>query len=196
MAGYLGRHQQLVRSCRRLARLLLPATIALALMGATALAMRGGGAGPRPSAAGGEGDEPAAEYPDGTRGQGIPLVERGADESAADEQEEDATGGASLDTFDDALERGRAAGENPATVSWEEDRDLVGAASALLDAYRAQGLSELATSGYVDLAGDVWGALLVDARGWVDMVTVTGAADDATARVQVVRFWAEDDAAS
>lgn len=75
-------------------------------------------------------------------------------------------------------------------VSWTEERGLVSLASDVLTAYGDIATATLATSGYLDLRGNVWAALVQDARGWVDVVTVTSAADDGSATVHVARLLA------
>lgn len=75
-------------------------------------------------------------------------------------------------------------------VSWTEERGLVSLASDVLTAYGDIATATLATSGYLDLRGNVWAALVQDARGWVDVVTVTSAADDGSAAVHVARLLA------
>lgn len=75
-------------------------------------------------------------------------------------------------------------------VSWTEERGLVSLASDVLTAYGDIATATLATSGYLDLRGNVWAALVQDARGWADVVTVTSAADDGSATVRVARLLA------
>ena len=47
---------------------------------------------------------------------------------------------------------------------------------------------ELALSGYLDIKGNVWGAIVRDGRGWVDMVTVAADTGDASCRLRAVRL--------
>lgn len=62
----------------------------------------------------------------------------------------------------------------------------------MLERYeRVEGV-RLMTSGYLDLEGNVWGAILSDRKGWVDMVTVMADDDDGRATVRVVRLLADD----
>lgn len=56
------------------------------------------------------------------------------------------------------------------------------AAADLLRAYREVPTAQLALSGYLDIKGNVWGAIVRDGRGWVDMVTVAADAGDASCR--------------
>ena len=48
--------------------------------------------------------------------------------------------------------------------------------------------AQLALSGYLDIKGNVWGAIVRDGRGWVDMVTVAADAGDASYRLRVIRL--------
>lgn len=80
------------------------------------------------------------------------------------------------------------AGESVA-VRWETEDGLVKAGSEVLEAYRDGGTATLASSVYVDMKGNVWMAVVRDARGWVDIVSVTAGADDAFGEVRVVRMF-------
>lgn len=91
-------------------------------------------------------------------------------------------------------ERAVGATERPAgnaiaaRLAWAEDRPMTEAAADLLRAYREVPTSQLALSGYLDIKGNVWGAIVRDGRGWVDMVTVAADAGDASCRLRVVRL--------
>ena len=61
-------------------------------------------------------------------------------------------------------------------------------AADLLRAYREVPTAQLALSGYLDIKGNVWGAVVRDGCGWVDMVTVAADAGDASCRLRVVRL--------
>lgn len=119
-------------------------------------------------------------------------------------------------TFLDALERDTASGdaagsgggkegaEMPDTaldavsqaqriqVSWAEEGDINQVAADVLKAYRAEASAQLVTSGYFDLKGNAWGAVIWDGTNWVDIITVAleqAAGDGAAAsRVRIVRF--------
>ena len=73
-------------------------------------------------------------------------------------------------------------------LAWSEDRPMTEAAADLLRAYREVPTAQLALSGYLDIKGNVWGAIVRDGRGWVDMVTVAADAGDASCRLRVVRL--------
>lgn len=73
-------------------------------------------------------------------------------------------------------------------LAWAEDRPMTEVAADLLRAYREVPTAQLALSGYLDIKGNVWGAIVRDGRGWVDMVTVAADAGDASCRLRVVRL--------
>ena len=73
-------------------------------------------------------------------------------------------------------------------LAWTEDRPMTEAAADLLRAYREVPTAQLALSGYLDIKGNVWGAIVRDGRGWVDMVTVAADAGDTSCRLRVVRL--------
>ena len=75
-----------------------------------------------------------------------------------------------------------------ARLAWAEDRPMTEAAADLLRAYREVPTAQLALSGYLDIKGNVWGAIVRDGRGWVDMVTVAADTGDASCRLRVVRL--------
>ena len=73
-------------------------------------------------------------------------------------------------------------------LAWSEDRPMTEAAADMLRAYREVPTAQLALSGYLDIKGNVWGAIVRDGRGWVDMVTVAADAGDASCRLRVIRL--------
>ena len=73
-------------------------------------------------------------------------------------------------------------------LAWSEDRPMTEAAADMLRAYREVPTSQLALSGYLDIKGNVWGAIVRDGRGWVDMVTVAADTGDASCRLRAVRL--------
>ena len=123
------------------------------------------------------------------QGEDTPEESASAAESASGDEVGRAA--ASLATFMDILEQDGAqdAPEGASTsVSWRESRDIVEAACGVLEAYREVESVDLVTSGYVDLAGNVWAALLSDGKGWVDMVTIEAGENDEGSTVTVVRL--------
>ena len=73
-------------------------------------------------------------------------------------------------------------------LAWSEDRPLTETAADILHAYREVSTARLALSGYLDIKGNVWGGIVRDGRGWVDMVTVAADVGDASCRLRVVRL--------
>ena len=109
----------------------------------------------------------------------------------ADDSDVDVT----TQTFLRALdERSGVAVEPPADnaiavrLAWSEDRPMTEAATDLLRAYREVPTAQLALSCYLDIKGNVWGAIVRDGRGWVDIVTVAADAGDASCRLRAVRL--------
>ena len=80
------------------------------------------------------------------------------------------------------------AGGEGAVVCWYVPEGLPAAARGLLEAYRDEGGCELVTSGYLDLRGLSWGALVRSDAGWVDVAVVTADADDGEGRARVARL--------
>lgn len=97
-------------------------------------------------------------------------------------------------TFLQALDERAASAESSADntiavrLAWSEDRPMTEAAADLLRAYREVPTAQLALSGYLDIKGNVWGAIVRDGRGWADMVTVAADAGDASCRLRAVRL--------
>lgn len=73
-------------------------------------------------------------------------------------------------------------------LAWSEDRPMTEAAADMLRAYREVPTAQLALSGYLDIKGNVWGAIVRGGRGWVDMVTVAADTGDASCRLRAVRL--------
>lgn len=123
--------------------------------------------------------------------QGKSASEKGASVVGSASSDEAGGEAASLATFMDILAQDdvRDGAERASTsVSWKESRDIVEAARGVLEVYREVESVDLVTSGYVDLAGNVWAALLSDGKGWVDMVTVEAGENDEGSTVTVVRL--------
>lgn len=76
-----------------------------------------------------------------------------------------------------------------ASVSWAEEGDVVEMASCVLNSYQEVPDAVLMTSGYLDLKGNAWGAIVRGGEEWVDIVliftaeTEPGAEDLSSARV-------------
>lgn len=108
---------------------------------------------------------------------------------------DDANAAVTAQTFLQALdERAGAATGSSANnavavrLAWSECRPMTEAAADMLRAYREVSTAQLALSGYLDIKGNVWGAIVRDGRGWVDMVTVAADAGDTSCRLRVVRL--------
>lgn len=121
--------------------------------------------------------------------------------SAVASQAEDARDAGAQDaavtaqTFLKTLDERAASATEPSTdsaiavrLAWSEDRPMTEAAADLLHAYREVSTAQLALSGYLDIKGNVWGAIVRDGRGWVDMVTVAADVGDASCRLCAVRL--------
>ncbi len=87
-----------------------------------------------------------------------------------------------------AVESGAAAASAQPKVFWKSDTGLVESATEVLERYADIETASLSTSGYLDLNGSVWGAIVSDSRGWVDMVTVVAGENDETSEVRAVRL--------
>lgn len=102
----------------------------------------------------------------------------------------------SADTFLSALDRGARTGlYEEVSCSWSSDQAIDKLARSVLLAYRDLSHVQLATSGYLDLKGNAWGAIVFDPNGWVDIVTVAAEEGDASSTARVVRMVAMDGAA-
>ncbi len=92
----------------------------------------------------------------------------------------------------EASSGGDAAGAQGETVavavSWGVEAGLMDAAAPVLEAYEDAG-AVLVASGYLDLKGSVWAAL-VQSGSWVDVTTVIASGDDASSTVHIVRLHA------
>ncbi len=78
-------------------------------------------------------------------------------------------------------------GPGSAAVTWRERSDIPEAAEGVLREYVKAGGSTVATSGYLDLRGNVWGAILRNSDAWCDVVLVS-TEDGSESAVRVVRF--------
>lgn len=107
-----------------------------------------------------------------------------------------AAGEATTETFltdveERAEEMAESSSDEVAVVSWEEEAGLVELAGSVLEAYEDLGDAALATSGYLDLQGNAWGAVVQGGSSWVDIVIIT-TEDDETSTARVVRLLPED----
>lgn len=128
------------------------------------------------------------------------AADTGSSSAAASQKEDardadDANAAVTAQTFLQALDEqaGSATGSSADSaiavrLAWSERRPMTEAAADMLRAYREVPTAQLALSGYLDIKGNVWGAIVRDGRGWVDMMTVAADAGDASCRLRVVRL--------
>lgn len=128
------------------------------------------------------------------------AADAGSSSAAAPQKDDardagDANAAVTAQTFLQALDEqaGAATGssaDNAVAVrlAWSECRPMTEAAADMLRAYREVPTAQLALSGYLDIKGNVWGAIVRDGRGWVDMLTVAADTGDASCRLRVVRL--------
>ena len=104
-----------------------------------------------------------------------------------DDLQEGASG--ALQGTDGGSEPAPAHGDGSAdiAVSWSDETGLVHQATCIVEAYRDHTDARIATSGYLDMKGNVWGAVMRDVA-WVDVVVVRANADGASSTAQVVRL--------
>ena len=124
-------------------------------------------------------------------GSGLAAASQKDDTRDADDSDVAVTAQTFLRTLD---KRSGTATDSPednaiaVRLAWSEDRPMTEAAADMLRAYREVPTAQLALSGYLDIKGNVWGAIVRDGRGWVDMVTVAADAGDASCRLRVIRL--------
>ena len=133
------------------------------------------------------------QRPDATAdsGSGSAAVPQAEDARDAGAQDAAVTAQTFLQTLDErAASATEPAADNAIAVrlAWSEDRPMTEAAADLLRTYREVPTAQLALSGYLDIKGNVWGAIVRDGRGWVDMVTVAADVGDASCRLCAVRL--------
>ncbi|QWT17464.1 hypothetical protein KPC83_06415 [Collinsella sp. zg1085] len=75
--------------------------------------------------------------------------------------------------------------------TWTSSQAFISQARTVLQAYQEQKSSRLITAGYLDLSGNVWGALIQGDDAWVDVVMVSDASHEQTVltSVRVLRLW-------
>ena len=133
----------------------------------------------------------------GSDGVEAPAVTTSWDDAVQGDNDSAVDGGASTtaQTFLQSLDAQAGTVPEPsgdsaiaARLAWSEDRPMTEAAADMLRAYREVPTAQLALSGYLDIKGNVWGAIVRDGRGWVDMVTVAADTGDASCRLRAVRL--------
>lgn len=114
-----------------------------------------------------------------------------SDASAADNLLSEYASSVTSETFLAALDSGDADGPGVVSVAWEDEAGLVALAGDVLKAYRECPGAQLQTSGYLDLKGNAWGAIVNDGTSWVDIVVVY-TTEDGGACAQVSRMSSRD----
>ena len=125
--------------------------------------------------AGEQGDDSSGEVETLVSGvEGVPASESSADTFLSDLE----TASASSGQIEGTACSTRA-------VTWHDDRDLPVCAEDVVAAYRDAGSCELICGGYVDIKGNVWGAIVRRQPDWVDIVyiTVEEGGERSTARI-------------
>ncbi len=88
----------------------------------------------------------------------------------------------------------RAAGSSATHgVTWEDEEDVPVCAASVLEGYRSRGDCELACSGYLDIKGNAWGAVVWCPPDWVDVVYITVPDGGGASTVRIVRLSSEDE---
>lgn len=181
MVGHPGRHQQPVGGRRAgfavVALCLAVASLAV-LWGMTGFNRLGDLAEPE-SVAAASGDSAKGPDAEPGRGDGGVRAAEGSHTTQGGFLDELARGGTDTALAKDAV---------VAKVSWSDDCPLPEAAADVLRAYREVPTARLALSGYLDIKGDVWGAIVRDGRGWVDLVIVAADEGDASCRLRAQRL--------
>lgn len=110
--------------------------------------------------------------------------------------EDDSSIASSVDSFLQDLSKvegpGGPSGDGRAPthgVHWVERDDVPMAAKGVLQAYAKAGGAELAASGYLDMRGNVWGAIVQGGSAWCDVVLVS-TEGGSKSTVRVVRTFA------
>lgn len=168
----------LVRGCRGRYAFMAPVLCVLAVV-VTLFLVNGGSRTPSFEQEGAAvADDAAFEWGEDVRDALENVLERnGSTESSSE---------AFLEDIERAVEREQKQG-GVAGVFWTEHQALPDAAELLLRAYQRVDDVELMSSGYLDLRGNVWGALVRSADGWVDILAVS-TKDDVASEVRVVRL--------
>lgn len=86
----------------------------------------------------------------------------------------------------------RVASASAYGVTWEDEKDVPECAASVLEGYRSREGCELACSGYLDIKGNTWGAVVWSPPDWVDVVYITVPDGGGASTVRIVRLTAED----
>lgn len=96
----------------------------------------------------------------------------------------------SADAFMEDLARFGDGAHASAAVRWTVPGDLVEPTQEVVRAYEGLGDAKIMTSGYLDIQGNVWSALIQGGDEWVDFVLVTTTGESGETTVRVVRMFA------
>lgn len=116
--------------------------------------------------------------------------EAGSDAAASDELAGGSDAAAvDASTFLSVLERSAAAdAQGEASCTWTADEPIDELAADVLRTYRDTAGCQLMTSGYLDLKGNAWGGIVLNAEGWVDVIVVAAEKGDASSTVRIARM--------
>ena len=78
--------------------------------------------------------------------------------------------------------------DGEASCVWTSAQPINELAADVLRAYQGVSGARLMTSGYLDLKGNAWGAIVLDECGWVDIVTVVAEEGNEASTARVTRI--------
>lgn len=78
--------------------------------------------------------------------------------------------------------------DGEASCVWTSAQPINELAADVLRAYQGVSGARLMTSGYLDLKGNAWGAIVLDECGWVDIVTVVAEEGNKASTARVTRI--------
>lgn len=78
--------------------------------------------------------------------------------------------------------------DGEASCVWTSAQPINELAADVLRAYQGVSGAQLMTSGYLDLKGNAWGAIVLDECGWVDIVTVVAEEGNEASTARVTRI--------
>ncbi|WP_302154358.1 hypothetical protein [uncultured Enorma sp.] len=78
--------------------------------------------------------------------------------------------------------------DGEASCVWTSAQPINELAADVLRVYQGVSGAQLMTSGYLDLKGNAWGAIVLDECGWVDIVTVVAEEGNEASTARVTRI--------